>query len=396
MKIYAVSDGKLKKSRTAGSQIFSIFNAMFLTLLAIICAFPVIHMFSVSLSSQSAVAANQVKLLPVGFNLASYHMVAKRAAFWTAFGVSVKRVIVGVVINTVLTVLMAYPLSKSVREFPARRYYVWLLIFAMIFDGGLIPNYLQVKNLNLFDTIWALVLPGAVPIYNVILVMNFMKQLPDTIEEAAEVDGASYFQRFTKIILPLCKPSIATIILFSFLSHWNGWFDGKIYNNTVVIDKQGSVVASYSKVHLFGLFNEERFFAAGDNFDTYELNGVICGSTICYDLRFPELYRHLSLQGAKIIFVPAEWPSARGDIWTLLSQARGAENHNYIVAVNCVGNFKGAPFYGHSMVVDPMGKIIAEGGSAEEIIYCDIDLAYIDKVRARLNALADVRKELIR
>ena len=112
MKIYAVSDGKLKKSRTAGSQIFSIFNAMFLTLLAIICAFPVIHMFSVSLSSQSAVAANQVKLLPVGFNLASYHMVAKRAAFWTAFGVSVKRVIVGVVINTVLTVLMAYPLSK--------------------------------------------------------------------------------------------------------------------------------------------------------------------------------------------------------------------------------------------------------------------------------------------
>ena len=135
--------------------------------------------------------------------------------------------------------------------------------------------------------------------------------------------------------------------------------DGKIYNNTVVIDKQGSVVASYSKVHLFGLFDEERFFAAGDNFDTYELNGVICGSTICYDLRFPELYRHLSLQGAKIIFVPAEWPSARG-------------------------------------VVDPMGKIIVEGGSAEEIIYCDIDLAYIDKVRARLNALADVRKELIR
>ena len=232
--------------------------------------------------------------------------------------------------------------------------------------------------------------------YNAIIYLSAITSIDQELYQAAEVDGASYFQRFTKIILPLCKPSIATIILFSFLSHWNGWFDGKIYNNTVVIDKQGSVVASYSKVHLFGLFNEERFFAAGDNFDTYELNGVICGSTICYDLRFPELYRHLSLQGAKIIFVPAEWPSARGDIWTLLSQARGAENHNYIVAVNCVGNFKGAPFYGHSMVVDPMGKIIAEGGSAEEIIYCDIDLAYIDKVRARLNALADVRKELIR
>lgn len=214
-----------------GSYIFQTVNFIFLTVLAVICAFPVIHMLSVSLSNQSAVAANQVGLFPVGFNMASYRMIAKREAFWTAFGISVERVILGVTINTVLTVLMAYPLSKSVRVFPSRRYYVWILIFAMIFDGGLIPNYLQVKNLHLFDTIWALVLPGAVPIYNIILVMNFMKQLPDTIEEAAEVDGASYFQRFFRIVLPLCKPSIATVVLFSFLAHWNGWFDGKIYNN---------------------------------------------------------------------------------------------------------------------------------------------------------------------
>ena len=137
------------------------------------------------------------------------------------------------------------------------------------------------------------------------------------------------------------------------------------------------------------------FFAAGDNFDTYELNGVICGSTICYDLRFPELYRHLSLQGAKIILC-LQNGRRPGGIFGLYCHRPAGRNHNYIVAVNCVGNFKGAPFYGHSMVVDPMGKIIAEGGSAEEIIYCDIDLAYIDKVRARLNALADVRKELIR
>ncbi|MBQ8638991.1 MAG: carbohydrate ABC transporter permease [Lachnospiraceae bacterium] len=216
---------------SVGSRIFIVINITILTMLAVMCAFPVVHMFSVSLSNQSAVAANQVNLLPVGFNLASYKMVAKREAFWNSFGVSVQRVAIGVTINTVLTVLMAYPLSKSVREFPSRRVYVWILLFAMIFDGGLIPNYLQVKNLDLFDTIWALVLPGAVPIYNVILVMNFMKQLPDTIEEAAEVDGASYFQRFTRIVLPLSKPSIATVVLFSFLNHWNGWFDGKIYNN---------------------------------------------------------------------------------------------------------------------------------------------------------------------
>ena len=217
--------------RTLGGTVFNVVNITILALLALLCAFPVVHMLSVSFSNQSAVAANQVNLLPVGFNIASYRMVARRAAFWRAFRISVLRVIVGISINTVLTVLMAYPLSKSVRTFPSRRYYVWLLIFAMIFDGGLVPNYLLVRDLKLFDTIWALVLPGAVPIYNVILVMNFMKQLPDSIEEAAEVDGATYFQRFVRVVLPLCKPSIATVVLFSFLGHWNGWFDGKIYNN---------------------------------------------------------------------------------------------------------------------------------------------------------------------
>lgn len=172
--------------------------------------------------------------------------------------------------------------------------------------------------------------------------------------------------------------------------------DGKIYNTTIVIDKQGSVVASYSKAHLFGLFNEERFFSQGNNFDVYELNGVICGSTICYDLRFPELYRHLALQGAQIIFLPAEWPEPRGDVWRLLNQARAAENHNYIVAVNCSGEFKGTPFYGHSMVVDPMGKIVVEAGSFEEVLYCKIDINYIKQVRSKINVLSDVREELIK
>jgi putative aldouronate transport system permease protein len=201
--------------------------------MAAICLFPIIHILAVSLSNQAAVSANKVNLIPIGFTLASYQVIAKKIAFWTAYGVTIKRVVLGVVVNTVLTVLMSYPLSKSESQFKARKYYVWILIFVMIFDGGLVPNFILVKNLGLFDNIWALILPGAVPIYNIILTMNFMKQLPYTIEEAAMVDGASFFQRFTRIILPLSKPVIATITLFSFLSHWNSWFDGKIYmNNT--------------------------------------------------------------------------------------------------------------------------------------------------------------------
>lgn len=210
---------------------FSTINGLFLAGLAALCLLPIIHIVAVSFSDQAAVSANQVGLLPKGFTLASYKLVAKREAFWRAFGISVERVIFGVLVNTVLTVLMAYPLSKPDREFPFRKCYVWILIFVMIFDGGLVPNYLLVNKLGLFDTIWALVLPTAVPIYNIILTMNFMKQLPGTIEEAAMVDGASYFQRFISLIVPLSKPVIATITLFSFIGHWNSWFDGKIYNN---------------------------------------------------------------------------------------------------------------------------------------------------------------------
>lgn len=168
-----------------------------------------------------------------------------------------------------------------------------------------------------------------------------------------------------------------------------------VYNTSVAISKTGTIVNLYDKVHLFSLFQEGKFFLPGNNFSAFDLDGVCCGSSICYDLRFPELYRHLALQGAKIIFCPAEWPEARGDIWRLLLQARAAENHIFIVAVNSVGTFKGSAFYGHSMIVAPDGNIIAEAGMDEEIISCEIDLSDIDKVRARINVLEDVRKELI-
>lgn len=204
-------------------------------------------------------------------------------------------------------------------------------------------------------------------------------------------EAETFDSSLIKDICKIAKENECSILAGSIpMSH-----DDKIYNTSVAISKNGSIVNYYDKVHLFGLFNEEQFFAPGQRFNAFDLDGICCGSTICYDLRFPELYRHLALQGAKIIFCPAEWPEARGDIWRLLAQARAAENHLFMVAVNCAGTFKGAPFFGHSMVVAPSGKILAEAGMDEEIISCEIDLATIDKVRSRLNALSDVREELI-
>ena len=223
----------MNKTRLSPSyRLFYGFNLFCLVLLGVLCLFPVLHILAVSLSNAGAAAANQVVLWPKGFNLQSYHLIATRDDFLRSFGISGQRVIFGVAINVALTVLMAYPLSKPEGEFPVRRIYVWLLIFVMIFNGGMVPNFMLIKDLGLLDSIWALVLPGAVPIFNVILMMNFIKQLPKDIEEAAFMDGANYFQSLIRIVLPISKPVLATITLFSFLNHWNAWFDGLIYNNS--------------------------------------------------------------------------------------------------------------------------------------------------------------------
>lgn len=172
--------------------------------------------------------------------------------------------------------------------------------------------------------------------------------------------------------------------------------DGNVYNTSVVIGKKGEIVFCYSKLHLFSMFNEQRFFKAGNDFSTYELEGVTCASTICYDLRFPELYRHMARQGAKIIFVPAEWPKIRGGVWDLFIRARALENHTFIVGVNCAGKFHDQKFYGHSSVIDPFGRVLAVGGEEEEIVYCDIDLEQVAKANEYMNVLKDVRPELVK
>ncbi len=172
--------------------------------------------------------------------------------------------------------------------------------------------------------------------------------------------------------------------------------EDKIFNTSIAIDRTGKIVNVYDKVHLFQMYHEDRFFAAGDKFNCYELDGVTVASTICYDLRFPELYRHMALAGAKICFAVAEWPDTRGAIWRLLLQARAAENHMFVVGVNAVGTSGKQKFFGHSMVCAPDGRIVAEGGTEEEIIRTEINLDEVEQVRSKLNALNDVRKELIK
>lgn len=220
------------RNETLGSRIFSIFNYIFLAVVAFICLLPLINVLAVSFSSSAAAAAGFVKLWPVDFTLSSYEFALSKVEFLTAFGVSIKRVVLGYTINMLMCISIAYPLSKDKSAFRGRSVYAWFFIITMMFGGGLIPTYMVIRQFKMLDTIWALVIPGALPVFNMVLLMNFFRGLPKEIEEAAFIDGAGHWTTMRKIFLPLSLPSLATISLLVLVSHWNSWFDGMIYMNS--------------------------------------------------------------------------------------------------------------------------------------------------------------------
>ncbi|WP_040950709.1 carbohydrate ABC transporter permease [Gorillibacterium massiliense] len=217
---------------TMGRKVFLVANYAILILAALLCILPLINVLAISFSSKAAAAAGYVKMWPVDFTIASYKYVLSKPEFLTGFLISLKRVAIGYTISMLLTILTAYPLSKERTSFRTRHIYAWFFIVTMLFSGGLIPTYMTIKELHLLDKIWALVLPGAVPVFNVILLMNFFRNLPKEIEEAALIDGAGQWRILAKIFCPLSLPAIATVTLFTVVQHWNSWFDGLIYMNS--------------------------------------------------------------------------------------------------------------------------------------------------------------------
>lgn len=211
---------------------FSILNHVFLFLFSLMAVLPFINLLALSLSHKTAAAAGLVKLWPVGLTFKSYEFVFLRNEFFTALGISVERVILGTGISMLLTVLVAYPLSKEERAFPGRTLYAWVFVFTILFNGGLIPWYMTIRVTGILDTIWALLLPGAVQVFNCILLLNFFRGLPRALEEAAFVDGASHWTTLWRIYVPLSTPALATVTLFTIVWHWNSWFDGMILMNS--------------------------------------------------------------------------------------------------------------------------------------------------------------------
>ncbi len=167
-----------------------------------------------------------------------------------------------------------------------------------------------------------------------------------------------------------------------------------VTNTVHIFDRTGAEVSEYSKIHLFQLMNEHLHLESGDRPGTFELEGIPAAVMICYDIRFPELARKLALGGAQILFVPAEWPHPRLHHWRTLLQARAIENQMYVVSCNTVGDSGGTSFFGHSMVIDPWGEVIAEAGEEEAILSAEIDLDLVNEVRGRIPVFADRRPKI--
>ena len=221
----------MKRKKITQDTIVYFINYILLTVLLVVVLYPLIYIISCSFSSGDALMSGRVKLFPVDLTLQSYKAVFKYQSIWTGYRNSIIYAIVGTLISMVLTLFAAYPLSRD--DFRGKKMFTVIILFTMMFSGGLIPTYLLVKNLDLMDTIWAVVLPGAVNAYNIIVARTFFANtIPKELQEAAEMDGCTDFRFFVRIVIPLSTPIIAVLSLWVVVGLWNSYFGPMIYLNS--------------------------------------------------------------------------------------------------------------------------------------------------------------------
>lgn len=196
-------------------------------ILCILCIIPMIHLLALSFSSNGAILGGEVTLFPVGFNLDAYKSVFLHSAMVRSLGFSILLVAVFTAVAMFMTILAAYPLTK--RDLKGRNFFLIVIVITMFFSGGIIPDYLLMKELKLLDTMWVLVLPGAISAFYLIIMKSFFTNIPIELEESARIDGAGHFTILGSIILPLSLPALATLSLFYAVGRWNGFQDALIY-----------------------------------------------------------------------------------------------------------------------------------------------------------------------
>lgn len=214
-------------TKTTSDKWFDALIYFVVSCIMLITIYPFWTQLILSMSSGAGAYATGIVLWPKNFSLESYAVSFEYAALWRGYLNTIVRTCIAVSLCVLCTALFSYPLSKP--DLPFNKGFTLFILFTMLFSGGLIPIFLLIRNLGLLDTVWALVLPSVVGVFNVLIMRNFFRSLPESLEESAKVDGAGYATIFVKIIAPLSKPVIATVALWVGVGHWNAWFDAMIF-----------------------------------------------------------------------------------------------------------------------------------------------------------------------
>ncbi|MFL0554092.1 MULTISPECIES: carbohydrate ABC transporter permease [Paenibacillus] len=217
------------KEQTA-NRVFDVVNFVVIAVATLLCLAPFVHILAVSLSSAGPILSGKVSLLPVELTFDSYKQVFKDPSMIRSLGFTVLLTVLYTLLCMLMTIAAGYPLSK--RKLRGRKLFMTVVVITMFFSGGIIPEYILVRSLNLLDSIWALVLPGLVNPFYLIILITFFNNIPEGLEESAEIDGSSHIRTLIHIILPLSLPVIATLSLFYAVGRWNGFQDTLMYINS--------------------------------------------------------------------------------------------------------------------------------------------------------------------
>lgn len=211
-------------------KVFTVINTIIMILIVLVTLYPFINIIARSFSTETAVLSGEVSVWPKGWNVDAYKMVIYTPLFARGYFNTILYTFIAVVVCLFMTAICAYPLSK--KDLPGRAILVKFIMFTMFFGGGMIPNFLLVKTLHMIDTVWAITLPGAIGVWNVLIMITFFQGLPESLEEAGRVDGLSTIGVLRHIVVPLSKPIFATMVLFFAVGQWNNWFGPLIYFNS--------------------------------------------------------------------------------------------------------------------------------------------------------------------
>ncbi len=251
--------------RTLSSRIFDWFNRFLMILIVFVTLYPFYYITIVSLSNGNAVMRGDVHFWPIQPTLESYKLVFDNPAVPTSLRNSVLYTVVGTIINMIMTVLCAYPLARP--KFSGRTFFTWVVSMTMFFSGGLIPLYLLVLNLGIYNSMWALVLPGAINVWNMFIMRTSFQSIPEELYEAAVFDGANDLQTLIHMVLPLSMPVIATLLMFYAVGHWNEFFNALIY-----LDDRAKypIQLILRNVVILGRFDQTNELSGGSDFAAVE------------------------------------------------------------------------------------------------------------------------------